>query len=209
MGPWSPNWRPDPSGRRLAGIRAARRGALLAAGIFGALVMIAVLRAPADTPSLPSANLFVALAVAAISVPGLALLGAGLTAAALGSRASAAMAGLAMGVGVPVAAVTSAMIGAFVVSGVGALIASGITGSLEQAAMTAGEILRGGVTAAVWISPLIALGAVAWVVLVRRVQPRVIAPLGEAERTDRLPSGDWQAFGDGDVRASDQDPRAR
>jgi hypothetical protein len=200
MGPWSPNWRPDPSGRRLAGIRAARRGAILAAGIFGALVTIAVLRAPAETPSLPSANLIVALAAAATSVPGLALLGAGLTAAALGSRASAAMAGLAMGVGVPVAAVTSVMIGAFVLSGVAY--------SLEQAAMTAGEILRGGVTAAVWISPLIALGSVAWVVLVRRVQPRVTAPLGEAERTDRLPSGDWQALEDDDVRASDRDTRA-
>jgi len=200
MGPWSPNWRPDPSGRRLAEIRAARRGAILAAGIFGALVTIAVLRAPAETPSLPSANVFVALAAAATSVPGLALLGAGLTAAALGSRASAAMAGLAMGVGVPVAAVTSVMIGAFVLSGVAY--------SLEQAAMTAGEILRGGVTAAVWISPLIALGSVAWVVLVRRVQPRVTAPLGEAERTDRLPSGDWQALEDDDVRASDRDTRA-
>jgi hypothetical protein len=200
MGPWSPNWRPDPSGRRLAGIRAARRGAILAAGIFGALVLIAVLRAPADTPSLPSTNLIGALAVAIVSVPGLALLGAGLTAAALGTRASAAMAGLAMGVGVPVAAVTSAMIGAFVVLGV--------FYGLEQAAMTAGEILRGGVTAAVWISPLIALGSVAWVVIVRRVQPRVTAPLGEAERTDRLPSDHWQPFGDDDVRASDQDRRA-
>ena len=28
--PWSPNWRPDPTGRRLVAIRAARRGALLA-----------------------------------------------------------------------------------------------------------------------------------------------------------------------------------
>jgi hypothetical protein len=201
MGPWSPDWRPDPSGRRLAGIRAARRGAALAAGIFGALVTIAVLRAPAETPSLPSANLISALEVAAFSVPGLALLGAGLTGAALGSRASAAMAGLAMGVGVPVAAVTSAMIAAFVISGV--------LDSLEQAATTAGEILRGGVTAAVWISPLIALGSVAWVVIVRRIQPGVLAPIGEAERTDRLPSdGEWESFEDGDVRASDRDTRA-
>jgi hypothetical protein len=199
MGPWSPNWRPDPSGRRLAGIRAARRGAVLAAGIFGALETIAVLRAPADTPSLSGASLIGALEVAAVSVPGLALLGAGLTGAALGSRASAAMAGVAMGVGVPVAAVTSVMIGAFVLSGV--------VYSLEEAAMIAGEILRGGVTAAVWISPLIALGSVAWVVIVRRVQPRVLAPIGEAERTDRLPSGDWQSPEDDDVHASDRDTR--
>jgi len=91
---------------------------------------------------------------------------------------------------------------------IGAFVLSGVAYSLEQAAMTAGEILRGGVTAAVWISPLIALGSVAWVVLVRRVQPRVTAPLGEAERTDRLPSGDWQALEDDDVRASDRDTRA-
>jgi hypothetical protein len=208
MGPWSPNWRPDPSGRRLAGIRAARRGAAIAAGIFGALVTIAVLLVPAEallvpaeTLSLPSANLITALEVAAMSVPGLALLGAGLTGAALGSRASAAMAGLAMGVGVPVAAVTSVMIGAFVISG--------FLDNLERAAVTAGEILRGGVTAAVWISPLIALGSVAWVVIVRRIQPRVLAPIGEAERTNRLPSdGDWQSSEDGDVRASDRDTRA-
>ena len=37
MGPWDPNWRPDPTGRRLEAIRAARRGALAAAVIFGAL----------------------------------------------------------------------------------------------------------------------------------------------------------------------------
>ena len=202
MGPWSPNWRPDPSGQRLAGIHAVRRGALLAAVIFGALVTVAVLRAPDDTPSLSSATLFGALVVAAFSVPGLALLGAGLTPAALGSRPSAAMAGLAMGVGVPVAAVTSAMIGAFV--------ASGIVDSLEQAATTAGQILRGGVTAAVWISPLIALGSVAWVLIVRRVQPPVHAPIGEADRPARPSSiADWQALDEADARPADTDQTAR
>ena len=55
-------------------------------------------------------------AVAALSLPGLALLGAGLTPAALGSRTSAASAGLAMGVGVPVAAVASAMIAIWIVA---------------------------------------------------------------------------------------------
>ena len=37
MGPWDPNWRPDPTGHRLVAIRAARRGAIVAAVIFGAL----------------------------------------------------------------------------------------------------------------------------------------------------------------------------
>ena len=37
MGPWDPNWRPDPTGRRLEAIRVARRGALAAAVIFGTL----------------------------------------------------------------------------------------------------------------------------------------------------------------------------
>jgi hypothetical protein len=202
MGPWSPNWRPDPTGRRLAGIHAARRGALLAAVIFGALVTIAVLRAPDQAPSLSGASLAGALVVAALSVPGLALLGAGLTAAALGSRASAAAAGLAIAVGVPVAAVTSAMIAAFV--------AGAVRNGFDVATTAASSILRGGVTAAVWISPLIALGAVVWVMVVRRVQPGVHAPVGEAERTDRsLSMGDWQALEDIDPRATDQDAPLR
>ena len=41
MGPWDPNWRPDPTGRRLEAIRAARRGALAAAVIFGSLEVVA------------------------------------------------------------------------------------------------------------------------------------------------------------------------
>jgi hypothetical protein len=202
MGPWSPNWRPDPTGRRLAGIHAARRGALLAAVIFGALVTIAVLRAPAETPSLPSASPTLAMIVAALSVPGLALLGAGLTSAALGPRASAAAAGLAMAVGVPVAAVTSAMIAAFV--------AGAVRSGFDGATTAASGILRGGVTAAVWISPVIALGAVVWVVVVRRVQPGVHAPVGEAERSDRPSAvGDWQATDDLDSRATDRDTPLR
>ena len=102
--------------------------------------------------------------VALFSLPGLALLGAGLTSAALGSRSSAASAGLAIGVGSPVAAVTSAMIGAFII--VGLVAGAGRGGDV------AGTLLRAGVTAAVRISPLIALGSVAWVALVRRVGSR-------------------------------------
>ena len=57
------------------------------------------------------------LMLALFSLPASRLLGAGLTSAALGTPPTAASAGLAMGVGVPVAAVTSAMIGAFILVG--------------------------------------------------------------------------------------------
>jgi hypothetical protein len=160
MGPWSPNWRPDPTGRRLEAIRVARRGALLAAVIFGVLVAVAVLRAPAGLPSLPWSDWETASLIAVFSLPALALLGAGLTAAAIASRSSAVMAGLAMAVGAPVAAVTSAIIAVFV--------AVAIRFGVDQAAEAAGRIIRGGVIAAAWISPLMVIGAVAWVVLVRR-----------------------------------------
>jgi hypothetical protein len=154
------NWQPDPTGTRLRAIRAARRGALSAALLFGVLVVVAaVVGSPVATS--PDRALAIGLAVALFSLPGLALLGAGLTSAALGSRSSAASAGLAMGVGVPVAAVTSAMIGAFVLFEV--------RFGAGHGSAAAGTLLRAGVTAAVRISPLIAAGSVVWVLLVRRL----------------------------------------
>jgi hypothetical protein len=159
MGPWDPNWRPDPTGRRLIAIRVARRGALASAVIFGGLEVVATVLAWPVAAETRGADLLAGAALALFSLPGLALLGAGLTSAALGSRSSAASAGLAMGVGVPVAAVTSAMIGAFV---------AGAAWSAGVGADVAGILLRSGVTAAVRISPLIALASVVWVVLVRR-----------------------------------------
>ena len=167
MGPWDPNWRPDPTGRRIIAIRAARRGALAAAVIFGGLeVVAAFLARPVAAPT-PEQDLLAGVMLALLSLPGLALLGAGLTSAALGSRSSAASAGLAMGVGVPVAAVTSAMIGAFVLVGIATRGAHGSD--------VAGILLRTGVTAAVRVSPLIALASVAWVMLVRRLGPIALA----------------------------------
>jgi hypothetical protein len=168
MGPWDPNWRPDPTGHRLEAIRAARRGALASAAIFGALeVLAAALAVPAGS-RFSGAELLVGLTLAVLSLPALALLGAGLTPAALGDPPTAASAGLAMGVGVPVAAVTSAMIGAFVAVGlVGALTGHG------DGAVIAGALLKVGVTAAVRISPLIAVASVLWVLLVRRLDRRV------------------------------------
>jgi hypothetical protein len=164
MGPWDPNWRPDPTGRRLEGIRAARRGALAAAVIFGALEVVATLVSMPVGSTLSEATPLVGVLLALFSLPALALLGAGLTSAALGTHPSAASAGLAMGVGVPVAAVTSAMIGAFVLVGL-----AGTSMGHVDGADVAGALLRIGVTAAVRISPLIALASVAWVLLVRRL----------------------------------------
>ena len=178
MGPWDPNWRPDPTGRRLVAIRAARRGALAAAVIFGTLEVVAVMAIPGD--SAPSGTPpIVGLELALFSLPALALLGAGLTSAALGPPPTAASAGLAMGVGVPVAAVTSAMIGAFILVGLAGTAAGQVDG-----AEVAGLLLRTGVTAAVRIAPLIAVASVVWVLLVRRLGRPEIA-MGSAGREGR------------------------
>jgi len=145
-------------------IRAARRGALAAAVIFGSLEVVAtVVSVPVDSAQ-PANSPMVGLMYALFSLPALALLGAGLTSAALGTPPAAASAGLAMAVGVPVAAVTSAMIGAFILAGL-----AGTSGGQMDGAEVAGLLLRTGVTAAVRISPLIAIGSVVWVLLVRRL----------------------------------------
>jgi hypothetical protein len=191
MGPWDPNWRPDPTGRRLQGIRVARRGALAAAVIFGALEVVATVVAVPVEATLSGATL-VGVMLALFSLPALALLGAGLTSAALGTPPTAASAGLAMGVGVPVAAVTSAMIGAFVLVGMGGAVSGQMDG-----ADVAGALLRIGVTAAVRISPLIAIASVVWVLLVRRLG-RPLAMTGPAGREARALS--WLRRGRGPRR---------
>jgi hypothetical protein len=148
--PWSANWRPDPSGRRLVAIRAARRGALLAGMAYlpmGAAILI-IEEQPQE----------LAVLALVIGLPGVALLGAGLAPAALESRIDAIVAGIAFGIGSPVAAVTSIIIGAFVV-GVFAHDGPDLTGPL----------LRAGVSAAMGIAPLVALCAAAWVLAVRRL----------------------------------------
>ncbi|MBA3234813.1 MAG: hypothetical protein H0T59_02320 [Chloroflexi bacterium] len=161
MGPWDPNWRPDPTGQRLIAIRASRRGAITSAVLFGGLEFVSVMAAPPPIAAVPRDELLVALVITLFSIPALALLGAALTSAALGSRASAASAGLAIGVGVPVAAVASVMIGGFIVGG--------IAGGFERGADVAGDVLTTGVTAAVRISPLIAIAATGWAIVVRRL----------------------------------------
>ena len=191
MGPWDPNWRPDPTGHRLVAIRAARRGAIVAAVIFGALeVLAAIVAIPADSLLAPI-SLLIGLTVALVSLPAIALLGAGLTSAALGTPSSAASAGLAMGVGVPVAAVTSAMIGAFILAGVMGSSNGGTASGQADGADLAAVILRVGVTAAVRIAPLIALASVGWVLLVRRAgRPEpMTGPAGEGRALSWLRRG--------------------
>ncbi len=128
-------------------------------------MFVAALVAPPLASSTPGVDLAAGVVIAVASLPALALLGAGLTSAALGSRSSAASAGLAMALGAPVAAVTSAMIFTFLV-GLAPVDLDGLD--------AAGRVLRVGVSAAVRIAPLIALGAVGWVVLLRRR----LGPLG-------------------------------
>jgi hypothetical protein len=155
--PWSPNWRPDPSGGRLAAIRIARRGALLAAVLFAPVGAVGMALLPAIEPLLtPEASVLAGLAALA----GVALLGAGLAPAARGARIDGIAVGVALGIGVPVAAVTSALIGTF-------LAGSALHG-FEIGAEVAGQVLRRGVGSAVALSPLIALVSAAWVVIVRR-----------------------------------------
>lgn len=160
ISPNDPRWEPDASGQRLRAIRAARHGAFLAAILFGPIVGIGVAIAPPESFGAPSGAGILGLVMA---LPGLALLGAALTPAALGSRFSAATAGLAMGVGGPVAAVTSAMLSVWIV--VGMLVDHDTAGDV------AGLVLRDGVTVAVRLSPVLAIACVAWVAGVRRASP--------------------------------------
>ncbi len=157
MDPRSPSWRPDPTGRRLATIRMARRGALLAAVLFAPVGAVGMAILPAIDPlGTPSASMLAGLA----GLAGVALLGAGLAPAAPGSRIDGLVVGVALGIGVPVAAVTSALIGTFV--------AGSALHGFDEGGRLAGQVLRGGVGGAVQLSPLIALASAIWVVVVRR-----------------------------------------
>jgi len=104
----------------------------------------------------PLASMLAGLA----GLAGVALLGAGLAPAGLGSRIDGLAVGVALGVGVPVAAVTSALIGTF-------MVGSALHG-FDEGGRLAGQILRSGVSDAVKLSPLIALASAIWVVVLRR-----------------------------------------
>lgn len=112
-------------------------------------------------PGIESLGTPIAAALAGLAgLTGVALLGAGLAPAAVGSRIDGVAVGVALGIGVPVAAVTSALIGTF-------LAGSALNG-FDEGGRLAAEVLRGGVGGAVRLSPLIALASAAWIVIVRR-----------------------------------------
>lgn len=155
--PWSPNWQPDPSGRRLATIRTARRGAFLAGVLLWPLVLLATLTTPG---AIDAADLGQIVFLAALSWPGLALLGAGLAPAALGSKVDAAVAGIALGIGAPLAAILSTLIGVAIVT------AWSSTGAGLGVAL--GATVRLGVLGAIRFAPLVALAVAIWLLAIRR-----------------------------------------
>ncbi|HEV8280776.1 MAG TPA: hypothetical protein VGQ02_02870 [Candidatus Limnocylindrales bacterium] len=162
--PWSPNWRPDPTGRRLIAIRSSRRGALWAGVLLWPLVLLAAFTTP-GAMDLPDVRQIVL--IAALSWPGLALLGAGLAPAALGSRIDAIVAGIALGIGAPIAAITSILIGIAII----ALVSS--TGAGTGAAL--GLTIRLGVLGAIRFAPLVAIAVTIWIVVVRQRRVSFIA----------------------------------
>lgn len=163
--PWSPNWRPDPTGRRALAIRASKRGAWLAAVLLGGLTFVALLLAPEVAQRSP----LMAGVIALLTVPGLALLGAGLAPTALGSAIDAVAAGVALAIGAPVAAVTSAVIAIVCTL---AIISDG-----AHTGESVGAVIRFGVLAAARVAPLLVAVVVIWIVGVRRLAPPA-APSG-------------------------------
>jgi hypothetical protein len=162
--PWSPNWRPDPTGRRLIAIRSSRRGALWAGVLLWPLVLLAAFTTP-GADDLPDVRQIIL--IAALSWPGLALLGAGLAPAALGSRIDAVVAGVALGIGAPIAAITSILIGIAII----ALVSS--TGAGTGAAL--GLTIRLGVLGAIRFAPLVAIAVTIWILVVRQRRVSFIA----------------------------------
>jgi hypothetical protein len=164
--PWSPHWQPDPSGGRLLTIRAARRGAYLAAAIYLPIAIVAAALARNPLEELPPAMTApVAMIAVGSGLFGIALLGAGLAPAALGSKIDAFVVGVALAIGGPVAATASFVIW-------GWLIDSWFGAQADVAA----PFLRTGVIAALEVAPLVALGAAAWVVILRRISAPLPLP---------------------------------
>jgi hypothetical protein len=155
--PWSPNWRPDPTGRRLVAIRSSRRGAFWAGVLLWPLVLLAAFTTP-GAADLPDVRLIVL--VAALSWPGLALLGAGLAPAVLGSRIDAVVAGIALGIGAPVAAITSTLIGV--------AIASPLYSQEQSMGGALSLTIQLGVLGAIRFAPLVAIAVTIWILVVRQ-----------------------------------------
>ena len=153
-------------------MRVARRGGLLAALIFTPLVALTVELTPGGTTNLPGLDetgwISVAIVMALFCAPSMALLGAALAGSTQGDRVDAIVTGVALAIGVPVAAVLSGIIGMFIV----VAIKSGVGDATDFI----GTLVRAAVTAAFRISPLVALGAAGWVVLVRRFGRTTLEP---------------------------------
>ena len=96
---------------------------------------------------------------------GVALLGAGLATAAVGSLVDAVVVGVAMAIGAPVAAVTSIVIAAAIVD-----LAA------EQVEDLPGTVVRRGVMAAIAVAPLVVLAVGGWLWSVRRYARRLHVP---------------------------------
>jgi hypothetical protein len=152
--PWSPEWRPDESGIRFRRIFIARRGAAAAGVLWIPVALVATWQArmPAE------AMVLVVIAGSA----GVALLGAGLANAAVGSRIDAIAVGVAMAIGAPVASVTSLVIAGFFLD-----FAS------DRVTDAPSAIVRGGVLAALGVAPLVVLAVSGWLVIVRRYAARL------------------------------------
>lgn len=155
--PWSPQWQPDPTGGRLLTIQAARRGAFLAAFLYAPIGIVAATTSNTD-PAIETVAI-------AVGLPGVALLGAGLAPAALGSRVDAVVVALALAIGAPVAATTSLVIGGWV-----------LDSWIGNSTLFAAPFLRAGVSAAVQVAPIVAFGAAAWVVILRRISSPLPLP---------------------------------
>ena len=165
--PWSPHWQPDPTGGRLLTIRAARRGAYLAAAIYLPIAVVAAALARNPLEALPPAMTApVALIAVGAGIFGMALLGAGLAPAALGSKIDAFVVGVALAIGGPVAATASFVIW-------GWLIDSWLGPRVDD---VAAPFLRAGVSTAIQVAPLVALGAATWVVIMRRISAPLPLP---------------------------------
>jgi hypothetical protein len=156
--PWSPNWRPDPTGRRLTAIRSSRRGAFWAGLLLWPLVLLAVLTTPIPQQYVVDGRTMIF--VAALSWPGLALLGAVLAPSAIGSRTDAIATAIAMGIGAPLAAITSFLIAVAIVAA--------ITTTGAQTGTVLGLTIRLGVLGAMRWAPFVALAVAAWLLVVRR-----------------------------------------
>jgi hypothetical protein len=104
--------------------------------------------------------------IAVLSWPGLALLGAGLAPAALGSRIDAVVAGVALAIGAPIAAITSTLISVAIVVG---LLSQDLGLGVGDAL---GTTIRLGVLGAIRLAPLVAAAVVIWVFAVRQLELR-------------------------------------